>query len=50
MREIEKALNDTEELNDKIDSDLDEAEENNVVIRVKVNEVMVYFAMQCMHV
>lgn len=46
MREIEKALDDTSELNDKTDNDLDEAKENNDVISGKVNEVMVYFAKQ----
>lgn len=50
VREIEKVLNDTEELNDKIVNDLDEAEENKYAIRGKVNEVMIYLAIQCMHV
>jgi len=50
VREIKEALNDTEELHDKIVNHLDEAEENNVVISGKVKEVMAYFAMQCMHV
>jgi len=50
VREIKEALNDTEELHDKIVNNLDEAEENNVVISGKVKEVMAYFAMQCMHV
>lgn len=50
VSEIEKALNDTSKLNDKIFSDLDEAQENNDIIRGKVNEVMVYFAKQYMHV
>uniref|UniRef100_A0A8C1VN89 Laminin, beta 4 n=1 Tax=Cyprinus carpio TaxID=7962 RepID=A0A8C1VN89_CYPCA len=38
VREIEKALNDTAELNDKISNDLDEAEKNNDIIRKNVNE------------
>lgn len=38
VKEIEKALNDTAELHDKIVNDLDEAEQNNDVIRDKVNE------------
>lgn len=50
VREIEKSLNDTAKLNDKIFSDLDEAKEKNDIIRGKVNEVMVYFAKQYMHV
>lgn len=43
VREIEKALNDTAELNDKISNDLDEAEKNNDIIRKNVNEVMGLF-------
>lgn len=46
VREIEKALGDTAELNDKIANDLEKAKENNDVISGKVNEVMVYFAEQ----
>ncbi|ROL46627.1 Laminin subunit beta-4 [Anabarilius grahami] len=38
VREIEKALNDTAELNDKIANDLEKAKENNDVISSKVNE------------
>lgn len=44
MSEIEKALNDTAKLNDKIFNYLDEAGENNEIIRENINEVMVYFA------
>ncbi len=43
VREIEKALNDTANLNDEIFKDLDEVQENNGIIKGKVNEVMVYF-------
>lgn len=46
MKEIEKALDDTAELNDKTANYLEKAKENNDVISSKVNEVMVYFAEQ----
>lgn len=50
MREIEKALNDTAKLNDEIFKDLDEAQENNDIIKGNVIEVMGYFAKKYMHV
>lgn len=46
MREIEKVLDDTAELNAKTAKNLEKAKENNDVISGKVNEVMVYFAEQ----
>lgn len=46
VKDIEKALDDTAELNDKIANDLEKAKENNDVISSKVNEVMVHSAEQ----